>query len=169
MPPRAAPHAQPQLREEDQCPVCHKALPPKGIDGSETVREAHVAACIETSLSSAVPNTLQLATRAWAEAAVTANENTAGQTGSGSAILEGSRGAWQTPGRGDGAFESIGNSRQRVRGMVVYQATEKDCVGEDGAGQAECVICFEEFEAGVDMGRLECLCKFHKVCITLTC
>ena len=46
--------------------------------------------------------------------------------------------------------------------MVVYQATEKDCIGEDGAIQ-ECVICFEDFEPGTEMGRLECLCKFHKV------
>ena len=47
--------------------------------------------------------------------------------------------------------------------MVVYLATEKDCVGEGGEGEAECVICFEEFEVGDEMGRLECLCKFHKV------
>lgn len=47
--------------------------------------------------------------------------------------------------------------------MVVYHASEKDCVGEDGEGFQECVICFEEFAVGVEMGRLECLCKFHKV------
>lgn len=47
--------------------------------------------------------------------------------------------------------------------MVVYHASEKDCVGEDGEGLQECVICFEEFSVGVEMGRLECLCKFHKV------
>lgn len=46
--------------------------------------------------------------------------------------------------------------------MVAYLATEKDCMGEGGEA-AECVICFEEFEQGVEMGRLECLCKFHKV------
>jgi len=46
--------------------------------------------------------------------------------------------------------------------MLVYRATEKDCVGEDG-GEQECVICFEEFVVGDEMGRLECLCKFHKV------
>ena len=46
--------------------------------------------------------------------------------------------------------------------MVVYNATEKDCVGEDGETQ-ECVICFEDFEVGAEMGRLECLCKYHKV------
>ena len=47
--------------------------------------------------------------------------------------------------------------------MLTYLATEKDCVGEGGEGEAECVICFEEFEQGVEMGRLECLCRFHKV------
>jgi hypothetical protein len=54
--------------------------------------------------------------------------------------------------------------------MLVYKATEKDCVGEDGE-VAECVICFEEFETGDEMGRLECLCRFHRVCciIRLRC
>lgn len=52
--------------------------------------------------------------------------------------------------------------RRRTTGMVVYHASEKDCVGEEGGAQ-ECVICFEEFAVGVEMGRLECLCKFHKV------
>ena len=49
--------------------------------------------------------------------------------------------------------------------MVTYSATEKDCVGENGEGEAECVICFEEFSVGDEMGRLECLCKFHNRCI----
>ncbi len=47
--------------------------------------------------------------------------------------------------------------------MLVYHASEKDCVGEDGGGAQECVICFEEFAVGDEMGRLECLCKFHRV------
>jgi len=52
--------------------------------------------------------------------------------------------------------------------MLVYRATEKDCVGalDDGTvGPQECVICFEEFSEGEDMGRLECLCKFHRVSV----
>lgn len=47
--------------------------------------------------------------------------------------------------------------------MVIYHASEKDCVGEDGSEGQECVICFEEFAVGDEMGRLECLCKFHRV------
>ena len=53
--------------------------------------------------------------------------------------------------------------RNRTPGMFVYDASEKDCVGQDGEGVQECVICFEEFAVGDEMGRLVCLCKFHKV------
>lgn len=51
--------------------------------------------------------------------------------------------------------------------MFVYQASEKDCVGQDGEGVQECVICFEEFAVGDEMGRLVCLCKFHRVSLQL--
>lgn len=51
----------------------------------------------------------------------------------------------------------------RTPGMFVYHASEKDCVGQDGEGVQECVICFEEFAVGDEMGRLVCLCKFHRV------
>jgi hypothetical protein len=49
--------------------------------------------------------------------------------------------------------------------MLVYYATEKDCVDLASGEPQECVICFEEFEEGDEMGRLECLCKFHRACI----
>lgn len=48
--------------------------------------------------------------------------------------------------------------------MLVYHATEKDAFDDDGEPQ-ECVICFEDFAPGDQMGRLECLCKFHRMCI----
>lgn len=51
--------------------------------------------------------------------------------------------------------------------MIVYHASEKDCVGQDGEGVQECVICFEEFAVGDEMGRLECLCKFHRVSLRI--
>ncbi|KAI2470069.1 FYVE-domain-containing protein [Annulohypoxylon bovei var. microspora] len=66
---------------------------------------------------------------------------------------------------------SVGSSRPgshgvppltaRRTGMFPYLATEKDCVDS-----AECTICLEEFEVGVPMARLECLCRFHRSCIT---
>jgi hypothetical protein len=49
----------------------------------------------------------------------------------------------------------------RRTGMYVYPATEKDCVDD-----AECTICLEEFTVGIPMARLECLCRFHKSCIS---
>ncbi|KAM7200459.1 FYVE zinc finger domain containing protein [Rhypophila sp. PSN 637] len=54
-----------------------------------------------------------------------------------------------------------GPSLVRRTGMFPYAATEKDCVDS-----AECTICLEEFEVGVPMARLECLCRFHRDCIT---
>ncbi|KAK4979392.1 hypothetical protein LTR28_005037 [Elasticomyces elasticus] len=56
------------------------------------------------------------------------------------------------------------SSTRATMGRVRYPATEKDCVTEDG-GVAECQICMEDFEAGVAMARLECLCRFHERCI----
>ncbi|PHH67557.1 hypothetical protein CDD82_1329 [Ophiocordyceps australis] len=49
----------------------------------------------------------------------------------------------------------------RRTGMYTYAATEKDCIDD-----AECTICLEEFTVGVSMARLECLCRFHKECIS---
>ncbi|QIW98463.1 hypothetical protein AMS68_003981 [Peltaster fructicola] len=52
----------------------------------------------------------------------------------------------------------------RSRGLYQYKATEKDCVDGEGEEQ-ECPICFEEFQPGETLGRLECLCRFHHKCI----
>ncbi|CAJ0553980.1 Ff.00g124920.m01.CDS01 [Fusarium sp. VM40] len=49
----------------------------------------------------------------------------------------------------------------RRTGMYTYIATEKDCIDD-----AECTICLEEFTVGVAMARLECLCRFHRACIS---
>ncbi|KAJ4236088.1 hypothetical protein NW759_001165 [Fusarium solani] len=49
----------------------------------------------------------------------------------------------------------------RRTGMYTYLATEKDCIDD-----AECTICLEEFTVGVPMARLECLCRFHRACIS---
>ncbi|KAL4771018.1 FYVE zinc finger-domain-containing protein [Aspergillus nidulans var. acristatus] len=57
----------------------------------------------------------------------------------------------------------VSQSQIPVR-MLAFAATEKDCIGQDGAEQ-ECTICMEEYEVGQSLVRLECLCKFHKRCI----
>ncbi|KAI1333236.1 hypothetical protein F5Y16DRAFT_355201 [Xylariaceae sp. FL0255] len=44
--------------------------------------------------------------------------------------------------------------------LILYRATEKECVSNE-----ECSICLEEFKDGDSMGRLECLCRFHRTCI----
>lgn len=155
--PPTPPPPTPPIREEDECPVCHGELPPKDADGSETSRETHITQCIESRFSSSAPRSASIL---------------AGTRGSGSASAS-------DPGEGSSAstpntnpsLSAIASTqkmpRRRTTGMVVYHASEKDCIGEDG-GQQECVICFEEFAVGNEMGRLECLCKFHKVCPTDT-
>ena len=147
---------QPQLREEDECPICHCALPRKGADGSETAREAHVAACIESHFSSSTPRTSHPPPALATAAAVSASAASLSQAGATSSAA------------GSGLASGV-VPRRRARGMVVYHASEKDCVGEDGEGGQECVICFEEFAVGDEMGRLECLCKFHKVGLAFWC
>lgn len=38
--------ARPTIAESDVCPICRHELPPKGPNGDETAREAHVMDCI---------------------------------------------------------------------------------------------------------------------------
>lgn len=40
--------SRPRLHERDICPVCRRALPPRGENGDESVREAHIMACISS-------------------------------------------------------------------------------------------------------------------------
>lgn len=67
------PASRPQLREEDECPVCHQALPPKGPDGSEVEREAHLESCIVNHFCSSAPRSLHSPASAAIAAAVAAS------------------------------------------------------------------------------------------------
>jgi hypothetical protein len=146
-PPPPPRNSQPNLREEDYCPVCHKPLPPRRLDGNEDDREAHVDDCIQQSLygsssSNQRTNAIRRTSQVLPSTGTTA-ESSPSSTG------------------------SVQRHRRNTVGrMVTFPATEKDCVGEGGEGQAECIICFEDIEVGVKMARLECLCKFHEVCVT---
>ena len=161
LPPR--PISQPRLREEDECPICHVALPPKGPDGSETNREAHVESCIQTHFSSSAPRERHPPPEIATSAAGAADSLTPAVPTQGEAS--------STPDRIRSTGEQLSGAevspsrarRRRVAGMLVYLASEKDCLGQDGESGQECVICFEDFAVGDEMGRLECLCKFHKV------
>ena len=158
--PTTKPAPQPQIREEDECPICHCELPPKGPDGSEVAREAHVSSCIETHFSSSGPSSAHPPPLAATDAAVAASAATPAQVSGARPIPTGHR---ESVGSTDSPSASF-QQRHRTAGMLVYHANEKDCVGEDGEGAQECIICFVEYAVGDEMGRLECLCKFHKVC-----
>ncbi|EXJ66541.1 uncharacterized protein A1O5_10210 [Cladophialophora psammophila CBS 110553] len=43
-----SPSARPRLNENDICPVCRHALPPRGPNGDETARETHIMDCINS-------------------------------------------------------------------------------------------------------------------------
>ena len=46
--PAASAQPRPQIAEEDECPVCHRELPPRTLPNYEAVREAHITICITT-------------------------------------------------------------------------------------------------------------------------
>ncbi|CRK47095.1 hypothetical protein BN1723_007353 [Verticillium longisporum] len=123
---RALPPPPPPLAEEDECPICHRELPPRHLPDFEALREAHITICITSH--SRYPG-----------------------------------GGGGTP--GETPQDSVAGTppplAARRTGMFPYVATEKDCVDS-----AECTICLEEFVAGVQMARLECLCRFHRSCIS---
>ncbi|KAH3662132.1 hypothetical protein OGAPHI_006313 [Ogataea philodendri] len=58
-------------------------------------------------------------------------------------------------------FSGSPDSKRHTNRMLVYTLESNTHVNEDN----ECVICFEEFNVGDKVGRLECLCCFHYKCI----
>lgn len=65
------------------------------------------------------------------------------------------------PGVGGGRGRSYTNAAR----MIVWKMTEKEREKgmKDEETEMECVICFEEFDVGQEVARLECLCRYHKV------
>ena len=51
------------------------------------------------------------------------------------------------------------------RNRIYYVLGEKELDTMERDKKNECPICMEGYEVGHDMGRLECLCRFHKECI----
>lgn len=153
-PPSMQPYSHPprrQIPEEDECPVCHEELPPKGPDGSTVVREQHVAECIAANFAGPSSQSRTSTPSAAVDAVVAAN--TAHPSDAGGVV------STPTP-----PVAESSRRRRHTQGMLRYRATEKDCLDETGNPQ-ECIICFEDFKEGDEMGRLECFCKFHRSCI----
>jgi len=147
------PTAQPQqqqrrrrdVKEEDECPVCGIELPP-----GDAVREEHVAACVTSRFSTPPPPSTM------APAMPTSiHDPNLPSSSTPPATMNNNTAAAQARARA---------ASYRSRGIFPYVATEKDCLDGEGREQ-ECTICMEEFQPGDEMGRLECLCKFHKGCI----
>jgi hypothetical protein len=164
LPARAMARPRHQIPEEDECPVCHLELPSRALPGFEALRETHIESCIAnfmTSPSSAPratdrqPNSGESSSAASMQAPASSSRHSmanspearmAAREEAHAAIVFGSQTPSPVPMRRTGVFP--------------YKATEKDCVDD-----AECTICLEEFEVGVEMGRLECFCRFHLKCI----
>lgn len=132
-----------QVREEDECPVCGIELPP-----GEDIREAHVQSCVSSRFSTPPPHPAAVPSLAPIPPSNPHDPNLPSNT-SPTTNMESARARAMS---------------YRSRGIFPYVATEKDCVDGEGREQ-ECTICMEEFQPGEEMGRLECLCKFHRKCI----
>nr|POE99424.1 e3 ubiquitin-protein ligase pib1 [Quercus suber] len=144
LPSSAAKHV---VKEEDECPVCGIELPP-----NEQFRENHVQNCISARFSTG-------ATPPSSIAMIATGSSDATSTNTYPAVRSGTPTSSSPVPHGRPRATSY-----RPRGMAVYTATEKDCTNAEGEAQ-ECVICFEEFQPGHELGRMECLCKFHRTCI----
>ncbi|KFY35754.1 hypothetical protein V494_05597 [Pseudogymnoascus sp. VKM F-4513 (FW-928)] len=203
----------PRVREEDECPVCHRELPSRTLPDFETLRSNHVTDCIEEQIAihsgrprqqspASVPprherpSAIAMASSSSSPSQVrgsSPNSATSSSSSQGEINLAQAINLQppapdissfpNTP-EGRTAFREaqhaavvLGHTRSsshsplanpsssfspepRRTGMFPYKATEKDCVDD-----AECTICLEEFEVGVQMARLECLCRFHEKCI----
>ncbi|KAK8198648.1 hypothetical protein M8818_006515 [Zalaria obscura] len=169
--------------EENECPVCGTRDYPFTPSGSSQEREQHVIDCLSSHFAFAGPSTPVRGTPTSTHPGpdrATPRARAGTLTGTGAGAGSPSASASPSSSLPHGTAVAAGPSspapttsplrprpphphppRQR---MLVYHATEKDCFNAEGEAQ-ECVICLEEFAAGEEMGRLECLCKFHRSCI----
>lgn len=180
MPRESRPQPEPPQNDTKFCPVCHRRYADLAVygavcEGGEEARlareETHVNECIERALQGSlspppatvpasiptseatpspatfsIPYSFQSPSTAPPPLANTPEARMAAREQAHAAIVL--------------SHSSSSSSPHRRTGVFPYRATEKDCIDD-----AECTICFEEFEVGVEMGRLECFCRFHLSCI----
>ncbi|KAB8342964.1 hypothetical protein FH972_022559 [Carpinus fangiana] len=159
-----------QLAEEDECPVCGHELPTHTASDDDAARARHIDECIRSYGSLPARSNLPAAPRSTPDVPsftrLTTDPNAQGTL---DAVIASARSL--TPSLTSSSAQialtyavPATSLQRRAPRMLDYKASEKDCVDDRGE-QQECVICFEEFEVGDNMGRLECLCKFHRKCI----
>lgn len=151
--PQASTSSNPLISEEDECWVCHQDLPSKENDNYEVLRAAHVNSCINFAIRMASGS------RDNDDAAHTLESRNESEYRIPNAYSNSENQAFRVSSHNSG-HGSNKNKRRRRTGVFSYKATEKDCIDN-----AECLICLEEFEVGIEMGRLECFCRFHLKCI----
>lgn len=171
-----------RISEDDLCPVCHQELPSSTLPNSGALRATHISICIENQLALHSASSRSGTQTSVSQPVVPRRQaSNASQTSRSSRIETPSAGSSSfAPGQiipntpegrmaareqahaavVFGASQITLQAKGRRTGVFPYQATEKDCIDD-----AECTICMEEYEVGVDMGRLECFCRFHLTCI----
>lgn len=146
--------SRPQISEEDECWICHEELPSCQLENFEALRAVHVSACIR--------HAIQLASGSYKDSNVQSSGGGNLPEQRTESIVNDSSDptTMRVTFQHNGLNTNMNLKKERRTGVFPYKATEKDC-----SDDAECAICLEEFEIGVDMGRLECFCRFHLKCI----
>ncbi|RKF60224.1 putative fyve zinc finger protein [Erysiphe neolycopersici] len=155
---RSLPHppssTRPQISEADECWICHEELPSNSLEDFEELRTAHVSACVRHAIQ------LASGSRKVNDAYVPRGGNLSEQGAENITNYSGDLASMRANPQHNGLSAGFKLERERRTGVFPYKATEKDCIDD-----AECAICLEEFEIGIEMGRLECFCRFHLKCI----
>lgn len=176
-----APERLVRLKETDFCPICTLPLPPRDPEtGDESEREKHIQDCIRRHEA---PNSPRGANNAPSTAA-SSHTGVAGSAPAEMSVAEFLNQSKVGPGKPSGRMVVY-----KAREEDTWDYSSEDGQNESSglAGnepsttisppslpslnknkhrkKAECVICFEEFEVGESIARLECLCRYHKSCI----
>ncbi|KAF8420531.1 FYVE zinc finger-domain-containing protein [Tirmania nivea] len=185
---------QAKLKETDYCPICTLPLPPPHPEsGDESVREAHIQDCIRSHEASSSPHSRS--NNPSAAASPTDTRDPLGSTPGGMNMIDFLRQSGVALAKASGRMvvykareedtwdysseDGKGDTRNKVSSTNIIVI---DLTGDDEEStattapappstkgkcrkKAECVICFEEFEVGDLIARLECLCRYHKSCI----
>ena len=183
--------SQAKLKETDYCPICTLPLPPPHPEtGDESARETHIQDCIRSHEASSSPHSRSnnpLAAAFPADA-----RGLLGSTPAAMNMMDFLRQSGVTPAQASGRMvvykareeDTWDYSSEDEKGGAQNKISSSNSMVIDLTGdnelpiatvvpllkgkcrkKAECVICFEEFEIGELIARLECLCRYHKSCI----